>query len=237
MKKLLILFVLPMILLCYSSCKKINGKGDIVTEIRGFTGFTAIQISLEADLHFTPDTIYSVKISAQQNILDIIETTMEGGTLIFKVKEHYVIGRHDPITIYITAPNVNLLDISGSGNIYQSGTWNGDNLRTNISGSGSIVLDLLETPELSVSISGSGSSVGLGGAASKETLNISGSGNIDLVEVAADTVYAAISGSGDIKVSVGKYLEATISGSGNVLYQGNPVIVTHITGSGTVRPL
>jgi len=236
MKRFFIILVLaPLMLPLFTSCKKVKGKGDVVTETRNITGFTGIGLAVESQLRFIPDTIFRVELTAQENVLNVVETFVEGGVLVIKLEHNTVLGKHEEIQVLVHAPGINLLDISGSGNITQTGNWISPSIRTSISGSGNLVLGYLEAEEFSIYISGSGSVSAAGGSAGTGTLNISGSGGIDVLGVTADTVYANISGSGSMQLTAGKLLDATISGSGNILYDGNPVVTTHISGSGTVR--
>ena len=234
MKRVALMFSFISLCLIFNSCDKVKGKGDVVSQMRNITGFTAISLAMEGDLYFTPDSDYSVEIQAQQNILDVIESPVEGGRLVFKIKDHTVLGNHDQIRIYIHAPSVNDLDISGSGNIMTVSQLDEHDLRFNISGSGNINLYEIGSYSVNGNISGSGNITGSAGTTDLESLNISGSGNLDFLNVMADSAYVTISGSGDVKVYAVKYLEVTISGSGNVKYNGNPVINQHISGSGNV---
>jgi hypothetical protein len=229
-------FLLPVLALALTliSCNKITGKGDVIAEKRSITGFTAISLSMEGDVHFTPDTVYLVEVDAQQNILDVIETNVEGSTLVLKIQDNTILGKHEPIRFYIHAPSVKDLDISGSGNIYTSPVMSQPELGFNISGSGSTNISEVMCHQLNGRISGSGNITGSAGTTDYETLTISGSGNMNFLDVIADTVYVNISGSGDAKVNAVKFLDVTISGSGNVRYDGNPIISQHISGSGSV---
>jgi hypothetical protein len=231
-------FLLAMLLLTgVSSCKKIKGKGDVITENRNVSSYQAISLSFDANLNFRPDSVYSLSISAQENLLEYIETNIESGTLVIKIRDHYFFGSHDPITVNISAPEVNSLGISGSGNINTNGPWMPGNATLNISGSGNIVVDTLSVSNLKSVISGSGYIRVNKGTASSSSLNISGSGTIHTEDVKTGTVNASISGSGDIYCWAVQKLNATISGSGSIYYRGNPQIETNISGSGNVRPL
>jgi hypothetical protein len=257
MKKVAILFLLVVIGFGFHSCSKVNGKGDLVTEERTLSGYSSIMFSTDGVVFFTPDSVYSFKVQAQENVIEIIETSVENGKLTIKIKNNHTLGSHDQITYWISAPDINALTVNGSGNLYVESPWAGQDLNMTISGSGNI-----EVPEISAvkinmnisgsgnarllnltagslktNISGSGSVTGTGGTSGNEQLIISGSGMIDLREVMADTTWATISGSGNIYTWAVRMLDATISGSGSIYYRGTPVIYTHISGSGTVKPL
>lgn len=228
---ILALLVVPIL---FTSCQKINGKGDVVTVNRTVTDYSSIDLSMDGDVYYTVGTDYSLSIQAQENISDNIETYVSGSRLIIKVKNGVVLGSHDPIKFLITAPSVNALNISGSGNINVTNTMDENSVSVNISGSGNVTINDLVAQSFSGIISGSGNIDVITGAVTNETLTISGSGDIDMRYVVAKNVDATISGSGSIYVYAVDQLDATISGSGNVNYYGTPVINTHISGSGNL---
>ncbi len=237
MKKIFLLLASAAIVLAIVSCEKIRGKGDITTEDRSVTGYTGISLALSGTVYFNQDSNYSLRISAQQNVLDRIITEVDGNTLIVKLKPHVILGQHDPIRIYISAPYVSNLEVSGSGDIYAENKLIGGDISVNISGSGSITISYLEADHLSAKISGSGSIKTLGGKTGEEDLKISGSGDIDQQNVVSDIVYTSTSGSGETYVNAQKLLDVNISGSGDVFYYGNPMINVHISGSGSLKKL
>jgi hypothetical protein len=234
MKRIFLLSLVLCLLLLFNSCDKVKGKGEVVSQKRSAAGYNAISLSMEGDLYFTPDSVYSLEIQAQQNILDVIESQVEGGRLVLKIQDHTVLGNHDPIRFYIHAPSVSDFDVSGSGNIITGLKITQPEQHYNISGSGNISVNEIEAMSIFGKISGSGSMTGSAGDADYANLTISGSGNLNFIDVRADSVYVTISGSGDVSVFAVKFLDVTISGSGNVKYNGNPVINQHISGSGNI---
>jgi hypothetical protein len=234
MKTKSILLLALLIPFFFNSCQKINGKGDVVRISRTVTGYTGIELSMDATVFYTQGTIYSLEIEAQENLMGYIETVLSGNSLIIREEKGVNFGKHDPIRIYVTAPDIISLNISGSGAINADQNWTGNDLSTTISGSGSIGVDTLQCNRINSEISGSGSIEVHNGFCNYEDFTISGSGSIDMRMVECDTTYADISGSGDIYANIKKLLEATISGSGNIYYYGTPAINTHISGSGNI---
>lgn len=237
MKTIQFLLIAAIVSILLPSCDKVNGKGEPVVQERTITGYTGISLAMDATVYFSEGDEYTMVIHAQDNLLSNIITEVEGSKLVIKVKKGVVLGTHDPITVTITAPSVDYLDISGSGNINVGENWVDETLETNISGSGNINMVNIESGNFKANISGSGSILASGGATDYSNLVISGSGNIDVRMVFSDTTYATISGSGNIYTQVSKLLDATISGSGNIYYLGNPQMNLHISGSGTVTHL
>lgn len=229
--------VLLILVTSFTSCKKhlfnsIKGKGETVTETRNLSGFNKISLSIDGDLSYVQDSVYFVEISAQQNVLNVITTEIDGGRL--KIGSSKWIRKHNGIKIIVHSPDMREMDLSGSGNIESSSDILTTNLELNVSGSGNITLASVHTDEFEVKISGSGNITVSGGAVTNQKATISGSGDVEMDDLTANNSDAKISGSGSISVWVLDQLKATISGSGNIRYKGNPIVNANISGSGSV---
>jgi len=231
-------FILPalLIILSISSCRKepfgIWGKGNNVTEVRNVTGFTGIDLAMSATVYYHQDSVYWVEISAQPNIMKYIETQVHGNTLEIDCRPN--LHSHNSIVVIVHSPQMNLLHVSGSGDIYAKTSITTTSMDVSLSGSGNISIPSLSAQNLKTKISGSGDIDIEGGSVSDEDFSVSGSGNIDVVNVISNTSEVNISGSGDMQLSVIQSLKVEISGSGTVKYKGNPGVETHISGSGDV---
>jgi len=218
-----------------SSCEKINGKGDVITETRTVSEFQTIDLAMTATVYYTQGEKVSCEITGQQNILNQIITSVDGTTLNIGVKKGVVLRNFEPVRIYLTAPSVNNLNVSGSGDIFIGKTWVISAVSISISGSGNVNIEAVEASDLEARISGSGLVQAASGRCTSENLTISGSGSIDLRSVGAAKVFTTISGSGDAYVYASEMLDVTISGSGNLWYYGSPAVYTNISGSGSLR--
>jgi hypothetical protein len=221
----------------FTSCQKINGKGEVVRISRSVTDYSGIELSMDATVYYTQGNLYSLEIEAQENLMGYIETVLKGEDLVIREKKGVYLGKHDPIRIYITAPDISSLSVSGSGSINVTESWDGNDLSASISGSGTITVLNLHCNRILSEISGSGNIEINSGLCNYEDFSISGSGSIDMRMVECATTYADISGSGDIYANVQKLLDAEIAGSGNIYYYGTPAINTHISGSGNIQRL
>lgn len=225
-------------LLTASSCKKVIGEGDLQTETRNITDFSGVSASIGGKIYYKIGPLYKVEITAQRNILDVIQATKINGHLLLKVKDGVRIKSNEEITVNISAPTADYFHLSGTGDLVTTGNISAADLDMSISGSGNLTVSAVSIAgKIKAAISGSGNINVLAGSAKNEELRISGNGNLLLEAVAAENAETKISGSGDIKVNVSQSLDATISGSGSVYYYGNPRITTNISGSGRVRPI
>src|SRR5690606_24277230 len=237
MKKMNLLFTMVMGVLLFTSCEKITGEGPVITEIRNVGNFTGVDLRGDATVYFTKGNDLKIELHAQQNVLAVLETYKSGNNLVIKYRNDTRLGKHEPVTIYLTAPDLNDLRISGSGDIFAAGDISNNDMEMDISGSGHIKMDKLITTYLDANISGSGSIEIDNGEADEQKLRISGSGNCLLKDVVSQKVTTTTSGSGDIWIHVEDELQSNISGSGSVFYKGQPTINTSISGSGKVRPM
>lgn len=225
-----------------TSCKKggvfcYKGNGNTVTEIRDVTGFSEISLELAADVVYTQSDDYLVSIEASDNLMEFIETEVNGSVLEIDFKKSKCYNSKEPIKITIASPNMNGLSISGSGSITSKNMITSNSMKVVISGSGNMNLDSLNVSELNSVISGSGKFT-----ASSHTeldaqdITISGSGSVDYLNLPTLTSDITVSGSGNCDVNVIDALKVDISGSGNVRYKGTPTVTSTTSGSGSIRP-
>jgi hypothetical protein len=234
MKKISVALLLAIALISLNSCRKVVGHGPVVTENRTVSNFTAISFGVPGDLYYTQDSIYKIEIEAQENILREIETYTSGNELKIRVRNHVNFESREDIRINVSAPSVSGLSLSGSGNIKVLQPYRPSNARLDVSGSGTMTINQLETNNIDVSVSGSGELLVFNGNSKHEDADISGSGRIDFLGIITNTAHTHISGSGYIKLYVTQELYSKISGSGTVFYKGNPVVNSTISGSGQV---
>lgn len=232
------IFLISIVLmaLILSSCTKytnrIKGQGPIVQETLDIPTVSAVSLSIDANVILTRGDSQSVLIEGQQNIINNIEKYVSDDGM-WRIGYYNSVTKHAGVTIYITAREIDLATISGSGNIETTNHFpDNAHVYLKISGSGNIYFstdaDIVES-----GISGSGQIV-VRGTTYEHSINISGSGNVKAFDLATENTIVRVSGSGNSEVFTQDYLNATISGSGSVFYKGNPEIEANISGSGTI---
>jgi len=238
MKKLVVVILLLVTgLFIFPSCEKVVGEGPLVTQTRTVGNFTGVSSEMSGKVNFTIAPDYKVEITAQQNILDVLNTNVVNGVLHIDFKNNVRVKQHEDLLINITAPYADYFRLSGSGNMNVQGDITANNLKVTLSGSGDITVQKAAIADkIDTDISGSGNISIAGGSAVNEDVDISGSGKVEMAGVDAQNAVTHTSGSGDVKLALSTNLDAHISGSGSVYYHGNPIISTHISGSGRVIP-
>lgn len=208
-------------------------------EVREVPPFSEISLRVSGKLYIRQGDSQKVEISANSSVMDEIITEVRGRTLNIRFKSRNLFNTNfDPgkIIITITVPEINSLGVAGSGDIIADKPVTSRIIDLNVSGSGNIFLEELNSERVKAVISGSGDiEINDGKAAQDLSVMISGSGNMKAADYEASNVDIKIAGSGNCNVYSNGNLKARVAGSGSVYYYGNPSIDTSILGSGKVE--
>ncbi len=202
-------------------CK--DGKGEIINQERSISAFTAIESRGNFTINLFQDSSIkeqSVIISAQENIIELIQTEIFGQSLIINNNECY--NTDEEIRITIQTPALSQIVLNGSGNIILQDTVRNNEIEFVLDGSGKIQT----TPDFPII------------ATTKCITRVKGSGNIDLDFKATSIINASVDGSGSI-ILRGKALEnnLSINGSGTIKAFALPILknTSEIIGSGIIE--
>lgn len=190
----------------------IRGSGVEATVKREVGHFDAVKLTGSPDVDIRISEPRSLSLTADDNILDLIETEVRDNTLFIGSKKSY--SSRTGVEISIVVPELR-------------GAW--------VTGSGDITVHGLDSPALETGVSGSGD-ISASGTVGEVDAVVTGSGSIDLSEVMAKQAEAMVTGSGDIEIYAEESLDATVTGSGDISYRGSPEKVNRkVTGSGSVK--
>jgi Putative auto-transporter adhesin, head GIN domain len=184
------------------------GSGNLITQQRTVGTFSGIQVTGIGKVFITQDTVQGLHIEADDNIIDLVTTSVNNGLLTVALKS----GSYSGITInvYASMKSISQLDCVGTVEFVNSGQIQTDSIACRITGTGTITLN---------------------GTAGFESIEIIGAGNVHNFGLASSRCSALISGTGKIEVNVTQELDAVISGTGDISYSGNPTVI-HQTVSG-----
>jgi hypothetical protein len=231
--------VLALSLFTFSSCRyfggeHVSGDGHIVTQQRSAGSFNSVDVSGGIKVHVRQDAVNSVKVEADQNLMEYIDVYNNGSTLVIKEKQGFNLDPSKDIIVYVAAPVFKDIDVSGACDIIGDSPITGsEELNMHVSGSGDIVMQI-ELPKVSAEISGSGS-INLKGQATNFSAHVSGSGDVKCFDLITDNTELDLSGSSDAEVTANKQLNIDASGSSSINYKGNPNVNQSISGSGSVK--
>lgn len=195
-----------------SSSSTIDGSGVPATQARAVGEFTGVELGGSNNVVIRVGEEQSVVVKADDNLVDRVTTEVQSGTLVI-ANTPGSFSTKSPMSVEVSVPTLDTLQLTGSGNI---------------------VVDGIQTESLTVDLPGSGTLTGSGTATHLE-VTVGGSGTVQFTRLVADDVRAVVSGSGSIFVTATESLDGSVSGSGAILYTGNPPDVTrNVTGTGAI---
>jgi hypothetical protein len=210
------------------------GSGKSATEERAVGLVTEVALAGIGNLTVREGDTAGLSITADDNLLPLIETETSGPKLTIRPKSGISLRPTGPISYTLTVPKLEKLSVSGAGNATAE-KLTGDNLTVKLSGAGNAVLHDVTCKTLTVSLSGAGNAT-LGGNAEKVTAKISGAGDIDASALKSASVDVQVSGAGNASVWATEELKVKVSGAGDVRYKGSPKIDQKVSGAGSVKP-
>jgi hypothetical protein len=216
--------------------ERVQGKGNLKKQSRELGHFTGVSFSLPGSVELRIGATEGVTIETDDNLLPLIETTIENGTLKIRPAKRNMNLEPRTLKIVVQAKEVDRIALGGSGSI-DSDALRGARLQFDLGGSGSINLKGIEGESVSVTVGGSGNLKTGGGWANKLSVSIGGSGDVQLGQVKANDASVSVAGSGQATVWARDSLSVTIAGSGDVSYYGDPKISKTVVGSGGSRRL
>lgn len=221
---------------CIRNNEIIRGNGVLAGADRPVNSFSALDVSGTYKILFSVSDTFSLQISAESNLLPLIETTVKNNHLIIKTQPGFSLLENQPMTIRISAPTITQINLSGSSNFLCQEIIETTNFKAHLSGSCKIESGVIAN-QIDANISGSGSVKIVDGSSQVSKYNISGSATIEARQHNTENADIKISGSGKVWLQVSNHLDVKISGSGEVSYLGDPTIDSSISGSGRLNRL
>ena len=211
----------------------IFGNGNVVVEDRSVSGFSSVNLSGEGTLIIEQTGSESLRVRAEDNLLQYIQTTVVGSELEIRTEPGVDIQPTQGIGIeyLLTVDDLTDLELSGVGRIECDGLTT-NRLSFDFSGVGSVLITDLDARQLDVNMSGVGD-VQFSGTVTEQEVRVSGVGDYNGRGLSSSRAIVELAGASTATVRVSDSLEVRTDGSGCVSYIGNPII----TGTGCTTKL
>lgn len=212
----------------------IRGSGKVAQQVRQVGSFSKLRLDGPFNVDAKPGPAIQVTIEADDNLADMIETVVEGDTLVVRDRPRMSWRASTPIVIHVLAPQLHGAELRGSGNLVVRQLQT-DRFSAALSGSGDLRLESAQLGSLSANLAGSGD-LNANGTSQQVDISLAGSGDIDLTKLKARQAKVKLAGSGDIKVHASESVDVSIAGSGDVEVWGKPARVNRkVVGSGDIH--
>jgi hypothetical protein len=235
-------FLLLMGTMIFFSCrfiggKRVRGNGNVVTQERTIGGFEGVENYGSFDITLVPSTTTSIKIEAEENLQQYIETYVDHNKLQIRTRDHINLRPRREMRITVYGPVFTTITTNGSGNIVGQGTLNTNNGNVSLRVAGSGNIDVaINAMRVDSEIAGSGN-IKVQGTSKQFEGGVYGSGNIRAANLQSEDSKVEIAGSGNVEVYATNNLDVSIMGSGEVKHRGNAQVSASISGSGSVKKI
>ena len=214
-----------------------HGNGNVTTETRSVTeDFTKVRGSSGLDVNLSKGTTASIKVEADENLHEIIDTEIQNGTLHVKTANSHNIGKSKAKKVFVTYIALDEVASSSGADVIVDGTLEAENLTLDSSSGSDLEINVF-AKTLYVDCS-SGADIKVSGRASELTADASSGSEIDAKDLLVVNCKAEVSSGAEITVNVKDNLEVDASSGGDVNYYGNPTAVKdNSSKSGSVRKM
>ncbi len=179
---------------------RIAGSGKSKTETRTLDTFDRILVEGAATIDVTIGKPRPVTVTADDNILPVLKTTVSDGLLL--IKPEVPIEPDTPIVVKIQTAALSEIACRGAADMHLRG---------------------IDNEKLTITIDGAGK-VHAKGRTKELVADARGAGLLSLADLEAQTAHVSISGAGSAAVNAVKKLVASIVGAGQIEYVGDPEV-------------
>ncbi|MBV1774425.1 DUF2807 domain-containing protein [Burkholderiaceae bacterium DAT-1] len=184
----------------FASAASIKGSGKVVEQQRQIGDFTALRTEGAYSLIVRNGAAPSIKLSGDDNLLPLVETTVTGKQLVIAFKKDTSINMNQTIKIEVTVPKLERFSNEGAGKT-EILDLKGDSFEIQYEGAGLVKAT---------------------GTVKKLIVNAQGAGALELQSLKAEDARVSVQGVGAVKVFASNVLDASLEGVGSLKYYGHP---------------
>ena len=232
--------VLTLALLCVQTAFAVDlsrlwpiaGAGAAVKEVRNVGHFRAVRLSTDARVIVRQGKHDSVVVEAESNVLPLVETYVEDGTLVVEDARHF---KSPNAAVVITVRRISSIGTTGTVAVTAEGL-NVPTLSLSMGGSSALSLKAVSVGKLRAALGGS-SALKVSGVADDLSAELGGSSALRATELAARSVSVNGGGSAQAVVWATESLSISLSGSAGVSYFGIATPTLATSGAAMVKYL
>ncbi|MCF7841909.1 MAG: DUF2807 domain-containing protein [Lentisphaeria bacterium] len=214
--------IVIMMVLVLSHCTflgiPVDGSGSMVTTQRQVTPFTEIEASGKLDMELVADSLCTISIEAQENLVPYIRTEVKNHRLIISTTAP--LRSTSPVRVMVTLPAIARLEVSQFGKISATGPLPAEEFTAVIRKSGTIAMELsTKTARLFLTDT---EIVRIKGTTHTVEATLYGRAILDSRALTATVGRAHVYGPSQCSIFASKVLFANVDGPGEIIYYGQP---------------
>ncbi|MBQ0934968.1 head GIN domain-containing protein [Ideonella paludis] len=212
----------------------IKGSGKVIDQNRSVSAFSKLRLEGSFTVEAKQANAAQVSVRADDNLVDHIETVVDGDTLVVRSKPKASWRTTSPMVVHVSFAQLQGAELRGSGDL-NIRSLQADRFSASVSGSGDMRIEGAQLGGLTASLAGSGD-LNATGTAQQVDAHVAGSGDVELSKLQARQARVNLAGSGDVSVHAAESVDVNIVGSGDVQVWGKPAKVSRkIVGSGDIH--
>ncbi len=215
---------------CYAGI--LRGSGHVVTERREVAEFDGVDVGAAIRVTVEIGPRGPIEVRADDNVLPLVETSVEGGRLHIGMKPVVGFKGETEIEVHVRAPAIRYLGASGAAEIVAD-VQRGDGLEIEASGAARVRVKGIDVAQLDASGSG-GSEIELTGAAQKANLEMSGATRVVAAKLEAREVSVQASGGSRGQVRASDTIRGQVSGASNLRVFGKAAARVKTSGASSI---
>ncbi|MCK3683762.1 head GIN domain-containing protein [Maribellus sp. YY47] len=215
---ILSLFILSIVMNSCMFSLSIKGNGNVVEETRQLNDFDEVKVTRGMNAFISIGDDFKVVVKADENLLEYIETELEGDMLI--VRSTANIRNAKSKAVYITLPEIESLKSTAGSNIYSENVLEVGDIELSASAGANLKLRL-NADAVNASAS-AGSNIFLEGKANSLNATASSGSNIKAGDLNCKQGELKVSSGANVWAATSKSLTAKASSGGNIFYAGEP---------------
>ncbi len=202
---------------------QVVGSENLVTQEEFFSDFSVVRVGSGFEVEIAQSSSYSIKITADDNVLDHIEVFKTSDTLTIRLKLGY---SYESVTLKgkITMPELHELELSGGTHGTVKGFSSSHEFVAELSGGSFLSGDLTTTGDAQFALSGGSHLSELDGTANNLRITASSGSHLDLSGFHVQDASVSLSGGSHATINLDGRLDADVSGGSHLLYLGDPTM-------------
>jgi hypothetical protein len=218
----------------FVSGKRISGNGVIKSENRTVGAFNNIDVSGDIDVYVKQDSVASVRIETDENLLEYVHIKADGGTLEIEEEEGFNPESAKGIKVYVSGPSLKHFEASGACGIYSENKISDSNeIGIHASGASHIKMEL-DAPKVEAELTGA-SHITLNGKTKTFRVDGSGASGIKCFDLMSEETDVEVSGASHADVFASVKLDLHASGASSIIYKGNATVTQETSGASSVK--
>jgi hypothetical protein len=214
--------------------ERIKGNGNIISKTYNLKDFSNLDLGSSMDVYITQSADYSVKIETDENLFAHLDVRVhDGNTLEVDVKDNFNLDASGDVKVYISAPSLDKVDLSGAAQLHTEGKFAQDKkIVFDLSGASSGNISV-RAPLVELEASGA-STLTVDGECKDVKAGASGASTINAFDLKSENADVEASGASTVRVFSSLKLNARSHGASSVKYKGNPQVTQDVSGASSV---